>query len=1185
MKIGSIRRTKLSMIGCSADHLSMGYSINMSESVFNNAMDMSDIDRSEWLKYIGLGYRSVCYTTDFDRNGRIILFGFDPEGNRKTFICPHKSHVKYQVAYKTAEQDTYDNYVETKWFQNKNARNKWVDGYKGRPIVESLKPEQEFLQELFYDKCLEANFNKQELRGHFIDIETEISERFMPPSEAANRINMITIYDTLTKKFYTWSLEHADVEFHDFVSTIKPKRIEAEFIKNRKHNDVRFFYGDTNEDIALESDTKALKAQIKRLMNSGRPIKKFVHNHLKDYPQSKFEFFEFNNNESWMLEHFISWIEDNYPDYSSGWNIKAYDWPYIIRRIENVLGKEAAKRISPIGWYRIKDINHENARSDVSADIEVDIPGLFIADDLVLYRNKFNIAGSLDGGHNLSNVGEHEGLGRKVEYDGTLKDLYTKDYQMFYEYNVRDVDLVVRIEEKCKLIPLARRVVGSGLCDYNTIYSSISYLIGSLISFSKVNMGRIFKSYLPYGANESKSYEGAFVFPPVVGVYRGGIAGVDVNSLYPSTIRSLNLSPETYVGKIGIGGITDSDEPIDLTTTAATVFKFRSAKTGNISDITKEQLLQLIDTKCIFTRNNTLFYKHEVKQGVVSAWCAHFYGARKTTQKAMQKLEMDLYNHTIAEDKIDETETEVQNLNSAQMAYKIMINSIYGILGTAHSPICNIDLAQTITRNGKFFNITASKYAFSRFKEEFNIPDDYVIVTTGDTDSVEKRSSIIIQQNGVESVAIEDLYNKLLHSGTNITYRPNGYELLDVSNIEIKTIGNRFVKLKYLCRHKTAKHLLKLIIKTAVGRNTVIVTTDHVCMVYNRDHFFENLSACELDIGQTVSVYNQQSDQELVGTIIGIDDLGETAEYVYDAEVDDGNHCFYANNVLVHNSQFMNIQCVTDWFKSKYNLDPTLRNWPDEFKLKLWRWVDNFVEKDLNIHMQQVIADYCHTKHADVLRYSLEYVGDVGIYEAKKHYAVHKIVSEGPELVDKIKFVGVELKKATSPLKVKEFLGDVYDGVLLYNWQDTDYSNYINDLYEDFKRLGIDDIAMWKGYNTASESTGQFLQMVKGATGIGKACTYYNQIIEKLGIAKKYDQITVGQKVRFTYICDNNPYGINRIAFPDGQWPDEFNDLFRIDYDVMFDKLITSPLKGLLKATGFNAIDPKKQVVEDIFDL
>ena len=251
----------------------------MSESIFNKAVYLDDVPFGEWKKqYIGNGYRSVVYMTDHNKNGRIVLFGFDKNGDRKTFVCPHKSHVKYNVKYKTDEKDIYGNYVATKYFSSKYERDNYVKNANSLSIVECLKPENEFLHKLFDENVLDDDFNKQKLRIHYLDIETEISETFMRPAVAGNRINMVTIYDSETEKFYTWSLEHAEIDFKE-----EP---------------------------------------------------------LCNYQKDKFVLFEFNNDEMKMLEHFLSWYEDNYPDISYGWNVRGYDWPYIVRRIENVLGKD-----------------------------------------------------------------------------------------------------------------------------------------------------------------------------------------------------------------------------------------------------------------------------------------------------------------------------------------------------------------------------------------------------------------------------------------------------------------------------------------------------------------------------------------------------------------------------------------------------------------------------------------------------------------------------------------------------------------------------------------------------------------------------------------------------------------------------------------------------------------------------
>ena len=461
-------------------------------------VDLTSVPREEWLeKYMGKGYRSACYVSPGKGlPGCIKLFGFDKDGNRTTFVCPHKCRIKYRVGYDTGEKDIFGNFVQTKTFESPFDRKRWIEDNPSVFIVQSMKPEQEFLFDLFKEVVLDSDFNQQPMRIFYIDIETEMGDQFEGPTTAAQRINMITVYDTGTGKYHTWSL-------YD-----EPKNLFKE-----------------------DSDLYVLHT--------------------------------FRNSEPLMLQWFVDWWHDNMPDVVCGWNSEAFDIPYIIRRIENVfgeeeLGKKLCQRLSPVNKYS-KKINErdisKNERANVSAEMTVTINGLFLADALRLYRDKFKIHDALDGGYGLTNVGDAEGLGKKLDYSdegkGTLRDLYMKNRQMFYEYNVRDVELLKNIEQKTKLIALARRVTSIGLSDYGTVYGSASYLLQSLAIFAATKMPEpaVFQTYMKEDFNKIP-YEGAFVFDPVLGLFTGGVADIDFNSLYPSTIRSLNLSPETFVGKI-----------------------------------------------------------------------------------------------------------------------------------------------------------------------------------------------------------------------------------------------------------------------------------------------------------------------------------------------------------------------------------------------------------------------------------------------------------------------------------------------------------------------------------------------------------------------------------------------------------------------------------------------------------
>ena len=123
-------------------------------------------------------------------------------------------------------------------------------------------------------------------------------------------------------------------------------------------------------------------------------------------------------------------------------------------------------------------------------------------------------------------------------------------------------------------------------------------------------------------------------------------------------------------------------------------------------DLTNDQLKELIQKRYIWTTNNTLFLRHEVKQGIIAKWCEVFYGLRNSTKKreleCFHKLHKEL--DKLSKDEIAVLETNEQNFHTKQIGIKSMINSIYGICGTKFSPIANPDMAQTVTRQGRFCN-------------------------------------------------------------------------------------------------------------------------------------------------------------------------------------------------------------------------------------------------------------------------------------------------------------------------------------------------------------------------------------------------------------------------------------------------------------------------------------------------
>ena len=613
---------------------------------------MSDTD----IQNIAKGYRNVYYRNSSSGEGEIVLFGWDKKGNRETFVFPFSPTAKYEVKESTPNKTIFDTSVNIKSFKNTWERKKWLEAAsEGINVIEAFRPETEFLMDSFSKYALDDDFNTLPLRVHYLDVEIEVESEFPKPEDAAYPINVITIYDSLKKKYYSWVLRR------DIKNTIADKEI----ILNCFSNEVE------------------------------------------------------------MLKDFVGWFSNNYPDVITGWNTYYFDITYIVRRLENVLGPKTAKLMSPSGKYFIKQ------QQSFFNNTYVMLEGISHLDLKRLYQDKFYIEGALDGGYSLSNVCLHELNEDKMVYDGSIRDFYKRDFQKFFEYNIRDVELTVKLEEKLSLIPLARKITSLGLCQYEQIYGSINYIVGALSVYSILKHNKIFKSYSG-DENENTKFEGGYVFPTITGFYKN-ISCIDFASLYPNTAITLNLSPETKVGQL----YNNND--------GTYLIKTRTAD----KTVTKEQLDKLLAQKCILSKNNTLFLKHEIKSGVFAEWCKYFYDTRKIYQKK-SKNELNKIGELTekiknckdpAEKKLLKAEKKTAETAKAlyhctQIALKILINSGYGVLGCNFSPIFDIDLAQSITLNGQYTNKSGAAYIRQKFIEKYNCSEDAVITISGDTDSV-----------------------------------------------------------------------------------------------------------------------------------------------------------------------------------------------------------------------------------------------------------------------------------------------------------------------------------------------------------------------------------------------------------------------------------------------------------------
>lgn len=255
---------------------------------------------------------------------------------------------------------------------------------------------------------------------------------------------------------------------------------------------------------------------------------------------------EFDNtilceNEQELLARIIIAFED--ADVITGWNSNGFDIPYIIRRIEKVLGEGESKRICLWDKEPIAREYNEYGKDKV----EYTLIGKWSADYLLLYKK--HTQGEHDS-YKLDNIAYEELGERKVAYEGTLDELYYNDYKKFLDYNRQDTMLIVRLDDKLNYINIHNKQAHQIPCLFETTMGTVGWFDQMVINKAHEN-----NKVVPDKENKMNPMfidvkaPGAFVQDPTIGLQEW-IGCTDLNSLYPSTIRCLNMSPETFVAQI-----------------------------------------------------------------------------------------------------------------------------------------------------------------------------------------------------------------------------------------------------------------------------------------------------------------------------------------------------------------------------------------------------------------------------------------------------------------------------------------------------------------------------------------------------------------------------------------------------------------------------------------------------------
>jgi DNA polymerase elongation subunit (family B) len=406
-----------------------------------------------------------------------------------------------------------------------------------------------------------------------------------------------------------------------------------------------------------------------------------------DYRQSRDEYT--------MLKRFVEDYVNDCPDIITGWNINFFDIPYLIRRITKILGEDFAKKFSPWGLIKERKIFVKG-----NEEISYDITGVAVLDYIDLYK-KFTY--SAQESYRLDYIASQELGENKLELPGeNFKEAYTKHWQTFVDYNIRDVELVDKLEDKMRLVELAIVMAYNARVNYEDVYSQVR--MWDTIIYNHLRSKHI---VIPNKKESHKdsAIEGAYVKDPLVGKHEW-VVSFDLNSLYPHLIMQYNISPETIRAKV-TGGVE----------------KFlREAPENNGYSV---------------TANGWCYDKEQL--GFMPELMEKFYIDRSKAKKQMLKIQQEYENDKSKKHLLK----EVSRLNNLQMAMKISLNSAYGAMANQYFRYYDERMSEGITLSGQL----SIRWMETKFNEYFNKllkteGEDYVIAV--DTDSVYLRFGPLI---------------------------------------------------------------------------------------------------------------------------------------------------------------------------------------------------------------------------------------------------------------------------------------------------------------------------------------------------------------------------------------------------------------------------------------------------------
>lgn len=415
--------------------------------------------------------------------------------------------------------------------------------------------------------------------------------------------------------------------------------------------------------------------------------------------------------ESNLLYCFLDHWEQNYPDIITGWNSRMFDMVYVVNRISKVLNEDHAARLSPWAGQMRNPLAMRTIEMAMATAHVVEIRGIQQLDYMDLFK-KFAYSYGTQESYKLDHIASVVLGEKKIDYSeyGSLNELYKQDHQKFIDYNIKDVEIVDRLEDKMSLVTLCMTIAYKGHVNYADAFGSVA--VWDALIYNQLRERNIICPP-KRGNTKLRKIEGAYVKDPDVGMH-DWVMSFDLNSLYPHIIMQYNMSPETVVN----GCHTFDGHPVD--------------------SLLKEVPVNIPQDYAMCGSGQ---YFDKRKKGLFPQLVEELYDERKTYKKEMLQTQQIIQD----QGSTYELERKVTTLDNKQMAVKILMNSLYGAMSNEHFRYYDIRIAEGITMSGQLTIRWAEKNLNNFMNKVLSTQDkDYVIAI--DTDSLYIRMGPLIDR-------------------------------------------------------------------------------------------------------------------------------------------------------------------------------------------------------------------------------------------------------------------------------------------------------------------------------------------------------------------------------------------------------------------------------------------------------